>query len=90
MILLPLPAARDQPVTVGLGTITVTTPYQDRFAFALDPFRLHCLIEGLDEIGLTLARNTAITGYEAATVERRPWIAGRAYASAVVEDARRA
>ena len=85
-----LDAARDQPVTVDLETMTVTTPYQDRFAFALDPFRRRCLMEGLDEIGLTLARDAAITGYEAATAERRPWIAGRAYARAAVEDARRA
>ncbi len=79
-----LEAARDQPVTVDLETMTVTTPYQDRFAFALDPFRRRCLMEGLDEIGLTLARDAAITGYEAATAERRPWIAGRAYARASV------
>ncbi len=85
-----LEAARDQPVTVDLETMTVTTPYQDRFTFALDPFRRRCLMEGLDEIGLTLARDAAITGYEAATVERRPWIAGRTYAGIAVEDARRA
>ena len=85
-----LEAARDQPVTIDLETMTVTTPYQDRFAFALDPFRRRCLMEGLDEIGLTLARDAAITGYEAATGERRPWVAGRMRdAGIAVEDAGR-
>lgn len=65
--------ARDQPITVDLETMTVTTPYQDRFAFTLDPFRRRCLMEGLDEIGLTLARDTAISNYETAVAQRRPW-----------------
>jgi len=86
-----LEVAHDQPVTVDLETMTVTTPFQDRFAFALDPFRRRCLMEGLDEIGLTLARDAAITEYEATVTERRPWMAGRMRdASIAVEGARRA
>ena len=57
-------AAEGQPVTIDLETMTVTTPYQDRFAFDLDPFRRRCLMEGLDEVGLTLARDTAISNFE--------------------------
>jgi 3-isopropylmalate/(R)-2-methylmalate dehydratase small subunit len=72
-----LEAARDQPVTVDLETMTVTTPYQDRFAFDLDPFRRRCLMEGLDEVGLTLARDAAIAGFEHGLAEHRPWVAGR-------------
>ena len=68
-----LVAARDQPITVDLETMTVTTPYQDRFGFTLDPFRRRCLMEGLDEIGLTLARDHAIAGFEGETAEIRPW-----------------
>ncbi len=68
--------ARSDSVTVDLETMTVTTPFQDRFAFTLDPFRRQCLMEGLDEIGLTLARDTAISNYEARLFEQRPWIAG--------------
>ena len=67
--------AQDQPITVDLETMTVTTPFQDRFAFPLDPFRRTCLMEGLDEIGLTLARDTAISKYEAGLAQSRPWIA---------------
>jgi 3-isopropylmalate/(R)-2-methylmalate dehydratase small subunit len=72
-----LTAAVDQPVTVDLETMTVTTPYQDRFAFDLDPFRRRCLMEGLDEVGLTLARDTQISNFEGAMNEARPWVEGR-------------
>jgi 3-isopropylmalate/(R)-2-methylmalate dehydratase small subunit len=66
--------AADQPITIDLETMTVTTPYQDRFAFDLDPFRRQCLLEGLDEIGLTLAKDTEISKYESAIASGRPWI----------------
>lgn len=56
--------AREAPITVDLETMTVTTPFQDRFAFALDPFRRDCLMTGQDEIGLTLKSDAAITTYE--------------------------
>ena len=72
-----LVVAEDQPVTVDLETMTVTTPFQDRFTFALDPFRRRCLIEGLDEVGLTLAKDTAISKFEEAMQQQRPWIEQR-------------
>ncbi len=59
-----LEVARTDPITVDLDSQTVTTPFQDRFAFEIDPFRKHCLAHGLDEIGLTLASADAIAGYE--------------------------
>jgi 3-isopropylmalate/(R)-2-methylmalate dehydratase small subunit len=68
--------ARTDEVTVDLETMTVTTPFQDRFEFALDPFRRDCLMQGLDEVGLTLARDTAISKYESGVAASRPWIAG--------------
>jgi 3-isopropylmalate/(R)-2-methylmalate dehydratase small subunit len=67
--------AKTDTVTVDLETMTVTTPYQDRFPFTLDPFRRQCLLEGLDEIGMTLAKDTAISKYESAVASDRPWIA---------------
>jgi 3-isopropylmalate/(R)-2-methylmalate dehydratase small subunit len=83
-----LVAAVDQPVTVDLESMTVTTPYQDRFAFDLDPFRRQCLMEGLDEVGLTLARDTQISNFEGAMSEQRPWVEGRSrYEGIAVEDA---
>ncbi len=60
-----LEVARTHPVTVDLETQTVTTPFQDRFAFDIDPFRKQCLIGGLDEVGLTLQQDAVIARHEA-------------------------
>ena len=67
--------ARTDPVTVDLENQVVTTPFQDRFAFAIDPFRKQCLMEGLDEVGLTLARSDAIGSYETRQAAQRGWLA---------------
>lgn len=69
-----LEVARTDLVTVDLDTQTVTTPFQDRFRFEIDPFRKHCLSEGLDEIGLTLASAAAITTYEHSRAAHMPWL----------------
>jgi 3-isopropylmalate/(R)-2-methylmalate dehydratase small subunit len=81
--------AKTDEVTIDLETMTVTTPFQDRFTFELDAFRRQCLMEGLDEVGLTLARDLAISKYEAMLDEHRPWIAGETDARTVVEGAGR-
>jgi 3-isopropylmalate/(R)-2-methylmalate dehydratase small subunit len=65
-------------VTVDLETMSVTTPYQDRFPFEMDAFRRQCLIEGLDEIGITLAKDAVIAGFEASVFAQRPWVADAA------------
>ena len=67
-------ARAGEPITIDLESMTVTTPFQDRFAFAIDPFRRHCLMNGLDEVGLTLARGDAISAYEARLAGERPWL----------------
>ncbi len=66
------------PITVDLENQVVTTPHQDRFVFEVDPFRKHCLLHGLDEIGLTETMAPAITAHEARLAAERPWIAGAA------------
>lgn len=71
-------AGEGLPITVDLESQTVTTPYQDRFAFAVDPFRKHCMLNGLDEIGLTEKMESAIAAYEGKVAAERPWIAGAA------------
>lgn len=82
--------AKTDEVHVDLETMTVTTPFQDRFEFSLDPFRRQCLMEGLDEVGLTLARDTAISKYESAVADERPWLSQeRDYAGLAVESAGR-
>ena len=67
-------AAADADVTVDLENQVVTTGYQDRFTFAVDPFRKAALITGQDEIGLTLTMAPAIAVYEARLAHDRPWI----------------
>ena len=66
--------AQTDPVHIDLHTQTVTTPFQDRFTFEIDPFRKHCLAEGLDEVGLTMARGDAIAAYEAKVLAERPFL----------------
>lgn len=66
--------AQSDPLTVDLDTQTVTTPFQDRFAFEIDPFRKHCLLNGLDEVGLTLASGSAIDAYESQRAQDAPWL----------------
>jgi 3-isopropylmalate/(R)-2-methylmalate dehydratase small subunit len=70
-----LEVAKTDPVTIDLEHQTVTTPFQDRFSFEIDPFRKHCLMGGLDEVGLTLARTDAIAAYETRHRAELPWLA---------------
>lgn len=62
-----LQVARDHPLAIDLATQTVTSPVGDHFAFEMDPFRRRCLMEGLDEIALTLSHEAAIRRYESRT-----------------------
>jgi 3-isopropylmalate/(R)-2-methylmalate dehydratase small subunit len=70
-----LEVARTDPVTIDLESQIVATPFQDRFAFEIDPFRKTCLLDGLDEVGLTLARDTSISAYESRQARDMPWLA---------------
>ncbi|MEM7701803.1 MAG: 3-isopropylmalate dehydratase small subunit [Pseudomonadota bacterium] len=67
-------AAEGSPITVDLETQTVTTQYQDRFAFDIDPFRKHCLLNGLDEVALTMERGEAIGGFESQRAASKGWL----------------
>ena len=66
--------ARTDPISIDLEHQTVTTPFQDRFTFEIDPFRKHCLLHGLDEVGLTLAMDREIAGFEARRALETPWL----------------
>ena len=67
--------AKTDPLHIDLEQQTVTTQFQDRFTFKIDPFRKACLIGGLDEVGLTLARDAAISSYENEAKATMPWLA---------------
>jgi 3-isopropylmalate dehydratase/3-isopropylmalate/(R)-2-methylmalate dehydratase small subunit len=70
-----LEVAKTDPIHIDLENQVVTTPFQDRFNFEIDPFRKHCLMGGLDEIGITLASSDAIAAYEAKMSADKPWLA---------------
>lgn len=59
---------------VDLESQTVRTPEGESIAFEVDSFRKHCLLNGLDDIGLTLEDADAIKTYEARRREQAPWL----------------
>lgn len=61
-------------ISIDLETQEITGPDGGRISFEMDPFRKHCLLEGLDDIGLTLQKSDAIEGYEQKTSQNRPWL----------------
>jgi 3-isopropylmalate/(R)-2-methylmalate dehydratase small subunit len=63
-------------VTIDLERQTVATPDGSAvFRFEIDPFRKHCLQNGLDEIGLTLVHADEIRAFEARRLAEQPWLA---------------
>ena len=61
-------------VTVNLEDQTVTTSDGQVFAFEVDAFRKHCLMNGLDDIGLTMEKAASIDNYEAKAAIQRSWV----------------
>jgi 3-isopropylmalate/(R)-2-methylmalate dehydratase small subunit len=61
-------------MTVDLERQEITASDGEVFAFEIDPFLKRCLLEGLDEIGLTLERAAAIDSFEAKAQQARPWV----------------
>ncbi len=59
--------------TIDLEAQTVTTSDGQVFPFAVDAHRKHCLMNGLDDIGLTLEKVAAIDSYEKQNAALRPW-----------------
>ena len=60
-------AAREHTIAGDREALSVTSSAGDHFTFAMDPFRRECLLNGLDEIALTLAHEGAIRAYEQRT-----------------------
>ncbi|MBD5772180.1 3-isopropylmalate dehydratase small subunit [Marinomonas colpomeniae] len=61
-------------VVVDLEAQTVTSPSGAEFTFLVDNFRKHCLLNGLDDIGLTLQEDSAIRRYEEKRMNAAPWL----------------
>lgn len=58
----------------------VIAPTGEEYAFEVDAFRKHCLLNGLDDIGLTLQQSDAIKAYEAKMLQKTPWIFNEVHA----------
>ncbi|HRO26710.1 MAG TPA: 3-isopropylmalate dehydratase small subunit [Luteimonas sp.] len=71
-------AAEGYALTVDLATQTVTRPDGVQYAFDVDAFRKHCLLNGLDDIGLTLQEGEAIAAFESRHRAAQPWLFGAA------------
>jgi len=74
-------AAKGYALTVDLGQQAVLTPDGEEIPFVVDEFRRHCLLNGLDDIGLTLQSADAIRAFEARWREQSPWLFGAIRAS---------
>ncbi len=61
-------------LTIDLPNQLVKTPSGQEFAFSVDEFRKHCLINGLDDIGLTLQDGDSIRQFESTAQQARPWV----------------
>jgi 3-isopropylmalate/(R)-2-methylmalate dehydratase small subunit len=60
-------------LTVDLVSQTIKGPDGGSISFEIDAFKKHCMLNGLDDIGLTLAKAPAITAFEAKVASERPW-----------------
>ena len=61
-------------LTVDLEAHTIKGPDGGAISFDIDPFKKHCLLNGLDDIGQTLEKAAAIDAFEAKATAERPWV----------------
>ncbi len=61
-------------VTIDLAAQEIRGPDGGVIAFEIDPFRKHCLLDGVDDIGLTLQHGADVDDYEAAARKTQPWL----------------
>lgn len=69
-------ASEGYKLTVDLEAKTVVTPSGESFGFDVDDFRRHCLLHGLDDIGVTLEDAELIKSYEDQRRQTAPWLFG--------------
>lgn len=73
-LFLEVDAEEGYQIEVDLESQTITTPSGESIAFDVDPFRRHCLLNGLDDIGLTLQHVDDIKAYEQKQAHKTPWL----------------
>ncbi len=67
-------ATEGYQLEVDLASQTIKTPSGEAIAFEVDEYKKHCLINGLDDIGLTLEKKSLIEAYEARRSNEAPWL----------------
>ncbi len=70
-------SAKEDPegaIEIDLEKQTITRGNKFTFNFEIDPFRKHCLMNGLDDIGLTMEKNVHIENFEAKRKTEQPWV----------------
>ena len=72
-------ATEGYALTVDLAAQSVTRPDGVQYSFEIDAFRKHCLLHGLDDIGLTLQERDAIAAFEARHQAAQPWLFAQAH-----------
>ena len=61
-------------MTIDLEAQEISGPDGGTISFEIDPFRKHCLLNGLDDIGLTLQKEDKIEAFEEQNKAQRPWL----------------
>ncbi len=61
-------------LTVDLEAQEITSPDGEVYSFEVDAFKKHCLLNGLDDIGLTMEKSKSIERYEGIIATKRPWV----------------
>jgi 3-isopropylmalate/(R)-2-methylmalate dehydratase small subunit len=67
-------SAEGYKLNIDLSTQTITTPSGKTYKFEVDAFRKHCLLNGLDDIGLTMQHQDAIKAFETKHRAAQPWL----------------
>ena len=67
-------ASETYELTINLEAQKIVKPSGEEIAFEVDAFRKHCLLNGLDDIGLTLQDSADIKSYESSRAQQTPWL----------------
>ena len=67
-------AAEGYKLNIDLSAQTISTPSGKSYQFDMDAFRKHCLLNGLDDIGLTMQHQDAIKAFEKKHQVAQPWL----------------
>ena len=67
-------ATEGYTLTIDLDKQEITTPEKETIPFTVDAFRRHCLLNGLDDIGLSLQHRDAISSFEEQRRQNQPWL----------------